>query len=145
MRILVTGANGQVGRELTSCSIPKGFDILALSHGALDITDPTAVHRKVGQADVSLVVNAAAYTDVDQAESEPDLAFRVNRDGPANLASACTEARIPLVHISTDYVFDGRKRGPYLETDPVSPLGGSMEYTAIILSRPCSVWVARMT
>jgi dTDP-4-dehydrorhamnose reductase len=123
MRILVTGANGQVGRELTSCSIPKGFDILALSHGALDITDPTAVHRKVGQADVSLVVNAAAYTDVDQAESEPDLAFRVNRDGPANLASACTEARIPLVHISTDYVFDGRKRGPYLETDPVSPLG----------------------
>jgi dTDP-4-dehydrorhamnose reductase len=94
MRILLTGANGQVGRELTSCAIQKGFDILALSHGALDITDPTAVHRKVGQSDVSLVVNAAAYTDVDQAESEPDLAFRVNRDGPANLASACTEARL---------------------------------------------------
>jgi dTDP-4-dehydrorhamnose reductase len=71
---------------------------------------------------VSLVVNAAGYTAVDQAESEPELAFAANRDGPAYLASACGKAGIPLVHISTDYVFDGQKQGAYLETDPVSPL-----------------------
>jgi dTDP-4-dehydrorhamnose reductase len=71
---------------------------------------------------VSLVVNAAGYTAVDEAESEPELAFAVNRDGPAYLASACEKVGIPLVHISTDYVFDGQKKGAYLETDPVSPL-----------------------
>jgi dTDP-4-dehydrorhamnose reductase len=70
-----------------------------------------------------MVVNAAAYTAVDQAESESELAFAVNRDGPAFLASACAERKIPLIHISTDYVFDGEKEGPYLETDPLSPLG----------------------
>jgi dTDP-4-dehydrorhamnose reductase len=69
------------------------------------------------------VVNAAGYTAVDQAESEPELAFAVNRDGPSYLAIACGKAGIPLVHISTDYVFDGQKQGAYLETDPVSPLG----------------------
>jgi dTDP-4-dehydrorhamnose reductase len=68
------------------------------------------------------VVNAAGYTAVDEAESEPELAFAVNRDGPAYLASACGKAGIPLVHISTDYVFDGQKKGAYLVTDPVSPL-----------------------
>jgi dTDP-4-dehydrorhamnose reductase len=70
-----------------------------------------------------LVVNCAAYTAVDRAESEPELALAVNRDGPANLAAACGKAHIPLVHISTDYVFDGSKQGPYRETDPVLPLG----------------------
>ena len=122
MRILVTGANGQVGREVKSCIVPKGFDLLALDRKALDITDPISIEREVSQSGVGLVVNCAAYTGVDKAESETELAFAVNRDGPAYLASACAETGIPLVHISTDFVFDGQKRDPYLETDQISPL-----------------------
>jgi len=122
MRILVTGANGQVGWELARRGARKGFDILALDHATLDITDSSAVNREVSGSGPSVVVNAAAYTAVDQAESESELAFAANRDGPAYLASACAEAGIPLVHISTDFVFDGEKKGPYLETDQDSPL-----------------------
>jgi dTDP-4-dehydrorhamnose reductase len=122
MRILLTGANGQVGWELSNRGAKRGLEILALDHSDLDITDPVSVSREVNRPGVSLVVNAAGYTAVDQAESEPELAFAVNRDGPAYLASACGKAGIPLVHISTDYVFDGQKKGVYLVTDPVSPL-----------------------
>ena len=123
MRILLTGANGQVGWELSNRGGQQGLEVLALDRSDLDITNPVAVGREVNRSGVSLVVNAAGYTAVDQAESEPELAFAVNRDGPAYLASACEKAGIPLVHISTDYVFDGQKQGSYLETDPVSPLG----------------------
>jgi dTDP-4-dehydrorhamnose reductase len=148
MRILLTGANGQVGRELSNCGGQRGFEILALDRSDLDITDPVSVSREVNRSGVSLVVNAVGYTAVDQAESEPELAFAVNRDGPTYLASACEKAGIPLVHISTDYVFDGQKQGAYLETDPVSPLSvygkssssapvGFMEFMDTILSRPC--------
>lgn len=122
MRILLTGANGQVGWELSNRGGQQGLEILALDHSDLDITDPVSVNREVNRSGVSLVVNAAGYTAVDQAESEPELAFAANRDGPAYLASACGKAGIPLVHISTDYVFDGSKEGAYLVTDPVSPL-----------------------
>ena len=122
MRVLLTGANGQVGREVKSRIVPKGFDLLALDRKALDITDPTLIESQVSQSGVGLVVNCAAYTSVDKAESEAELAFAVNRDGPAYLASACAETGVPLVHISTDFVFDGQKRDPYLETDQISPL-----------------------
>jgi dTDP-4-dehydrorhamnose reductase len=122
MSILLTGANGQVGWELTNRGGRRGLEILALDRSDLDITDPVSVRKEVNRSDVSLVVNAAGYTAVDQAESEPELAFAVNRDGPAYLASACGKTGIPLVHISTDYVFDGQKEGAYLVTDPVSPL-----------------------
>ncbi len=122
MRVLLTGAKGQVGWELSNLGGKHGLEILALDRSELDITDPVSVSKQVNRAGVSLVVNAAGYTAVDQAESEPELAFAVNRDGPAYLASACRKAGIPLVHISTDYVFDGQKEGPYLVTDPVSPL-----------------------
>jgi dTDP-4-dehydrorhamnose reductase len=123
MRILLTGANGQVGWELSNRSGQQGFKILALDRSDLDITDLVSVKREVGRSGVSLVVNAAGYTAVDQAESEPELAFAVNRDGPAYLASACAKVGVPLIHISTDYVFDGQKQGSYGVTDPVSPLG----------------------
>ena len=123
MRVLVIGANGQLGWELCNKGKGQGFDIIALDLPEIDITDPSSVKRGVSQPGVSLVINAAAYTGVDQAESEPGLAFAVNRDGPAHLASTCDEFGIPLIHISTDYVFDGNKEGPYLETDPVSALG----------------------
>ncbi len=122
MRILLTGANGQVGWELSNRGGQRGLEILALDRADLDITDPVSVSEEVNRSGVSLVVNAAGYTAVDEAESEPELAFAVNRDGPAYLASACGKVGIPLVHISTDYVFDGQKKGAYLETDPVSPL-----------------------
>ena len=122
MRILLTGANGQVGWELSDRGGQRGLEILALDRADLDITDPVSVSEEVNRSGVSLVVNAAGYTAVDEAESKPELAFAANRDGPAHLASACGKAGIPLVHISTDYVFDGEKKGAYLETDPVSPL-----------------------
>ncbi len=122
MKILVSGANGQVAWELSRRGARQGSDILALDRAALDITDQSAVKRTVGRSDAALVVNGAAYTAVDQAESESEQAFAANRDGPANLASACAEAGIPLIHISTDFVFDGEKKGPYLEADQVSPL-----------------------
>jgi dTDP-4-dehydrorhamnose reductase len=122
MRILLTGANGQVGWELSNRGGQWGLEILALDRSDLDITNPVSVRREVNRSGVFLVVNAAGYTAVDKAESEPELAFAVNRDGPAYLASACGKAGIPLVHISTDFIFDGQKQDPYFETDQVSPL-----------------------
>jgi dTDP-4-dehydrorhamnose reductase len=122
MKVLVTGAHGQVGWELSRGGARNGLDILALDRAALDITDQSAVKRKIERSKAALVVNGAAYTAVDQAESEPELAFAANRDGPAYLAFACAEAGIPLIHISTDFVFDGKKQGLYLESDQISPL-----------------------
>ena len=122
MRVLLTGANGQMGWDLAKLAVKKGFGILALDRATLDLTDASAIDREVSGSGASVVVNAAAYTAVDQAESEPELAFAVNRDGPGHLASACAETGIPLIHISTDFVFNGQKHDPYLETDQTSPL-----------------------
>ena len=96
---------------------------MALNRSGLDITDTGAVRQVVQETQPAMIVNAAAYTAVDKAEDEPALAFRVNRDGAANLAQAAGEAGIPLIHLSTDYVFDGTSPRPYLETDPVAPIG----------------------
>ncbi len=123
MKLLVIGENGQLGWEVCRKGKNQGIDISGLDLPDFDITDPSAVKKAVSQTGVSLVINASAYTAVDKAESEPELAFAVNRDGPAYLAASCGEIGIPLIHISTDYVFDGSKKGPYLETEPVSPLG----------------------
>jgi dTDP-4-dehydrorhamnose reductase len=123
VRVLVIGANGQLGWELCRRGKKKGFEIIPLDLPQFDITDPTSVKKAVRDTNIRLVINAAAYTAVDQAESEPEVAFAVNRDGPAHLASSCAEFGIPLISVSTDYVFDGNKKGPYMETDPVSPLG----------------------
>ncbi|UCH22428.1 MAG: dTDP-4-dehydrorhamnose reductase, partial [Deltaproteobacteria bacterium] len=81
------------------------------------------IEKSLQPVDISVVINAAAYTDVDSAEQESGSAFAVNRDGPSYLAARCEQIKVPLIHISTDYVFDGRKKGAYLESDPVSPLG----------------------
>jgi dTDP-4-dehydrorhamnose reductase len=137
MRILLTGANGQVGWELSSRGGQRDFDILALNRSDLDITDPVSVGREVNRSGVSLVVNATGYTAVDEAESEPELAFAVNRDGPAFLASACEKVGIPLVHISTDYVFDGQRLESICQSTLSSALPGFMESTVTISSRPC--------
>ncbi len=121
MRLLIAGAGGQVGRELAVRAPAAGFVTSALGSDELDITDADAVAAAVAGAD--LVINAAAYTAVDRAESECARAFAVNRDGPANLARACAMRGIPLFHLSTDYVFDGRQRRPYDESAPARPLG----------------------
>jgi len=123
MRILLVGCNGQVGRELCRLGEEKGFHILPMDLPEFDITDKVAVDAAVKQHDNFLVINAAAYTAVDMAESNSDAAFAVNRDGPAHLASSCAAAGIPLIHISTDYVFDGKQMRPYIESDPISPIG----------------------
>jgi len=123
MKFLIIGAKGQLGSEVCHRCKERGFDAAALDLPEFDITSFSLVRKEVMRPGVSLVINAAAYTAVDQAESEPAMAFAVNRDGPAHLAASCAEAGIPLIHTSTDYVFDGSKRGPYLETDSVSPLG----------------------
>ena len=123
MKILIIGANGQLGWELCRRGKIKGFEPVPLDLPEFDITDQSSVQHQVGQANASLVINASAYTAVDQAESEANLAFAVNRDGPAYLASSCAQAGIPFIHVSTDYVFDGSKRRPYTESDPVCPLG----------------------
>lgn len=123
MKVLVIGANGQLGWELIRRGARKGLEMVGLDLPEIDITKPTSVKTAMDQTGFALVINAAAYTAVDRSESEPRLAFAVNRDGPAHLASFCAKAGIPLVHISTDYVFDGHKKGGYLESDPVSPLG----------------------
>lgn len=119
--ILITGAQGQVGRELVARA--AGRRVVGLGREALDITDPASVRQALADFRPALVVNAAAYTAVDRAESEPAMAFAVNADGPENLAAGCARAGIPLLHLSTDYVFDGTKPGPYVEDDPAAPLG----------------------
>src|SRR3569833_2727265 len=121
-RILVTGANGQVGWELMRRADKFGVTALGTDSKTLDITDPHAVAAMIQPGAFDVVVNAAAYTAVDKAESEPEKAYAVNRDGAAYLAQACAKAGIPLIHISTDYVFDGTKQGPYVEDDPIIPI-----------------------
>ncbi len=123
MKLLVIGAGGQLGSALTRESRRAGFFTAAADMPEFDITDPAAVRRLVAGVDPDLAVNAAAYTAVDAAEDHPETAFAVNRDGPGHLAGVCAAAGIPLVHISTDYVFDGTGSRPYDEGDPVSPLG----------------------
>ncbi len=120
MTILVTGAAGQVGRE---CVERGGGEVRGLDRQGLDLCSAAAIAAVLTRLKPKVVINAAAYTAVDRAEQETAVAFAVNRDAVIQLAQACKHARIPLIHISTDYVFDGRKPSPYTENDPVNPLG----------------------
>jgi dTDP-4-dehydrorhamnose reductase len=123
MKLLVLGAGGQVGHELCRLAWPAGYQLAAFGRDSVDITEHDAVVAAVARERPDIVINAAAYTAVDRAESEPDAAWAGNCTGPANLAAACHGAAIPLIHLSTDYVFDGSKTAPYREDDPVKPLG----------------------
>jgi dTDP-4-dehydrorhamnose reductase len=120
--IVVFGAGGQLARELEAMAGRQGVPLSGVSEGETDIADPAAVARAFADHRPTLVVNAAAYTAVDRAESEPDAAMRANAEGPAVLAAASAQAGVPMVQISTDFVFDGEKREPYREDDPVAPL-----------------------
>lgn len=122
MRILIAGSHGQLGSELVRFASKK-HTLLAVDHDVLDITDLDAILRCCDDFQPDVVINAAAYTAVDKAESDVEAAFAVNRDGPANLARVCESKGITLIHVSTDYVFDGSKQGAYRENDAVAPLG----------------------
>jgi dTDP-4-dehydrorhamnose reductase len=123
MSLLVFGAGGQLGRELGAALSARNMPASLLARQDTDIADRTAVIAAIEKARPAVIVNAAAYTKVDRAETEPQLAFRDNCEGPALLADICATQGLPLIHISTDYVFDGTKAGPYVEADPVAPLG----------------------
>ncbi len=123
MKILVIGSRGQLGTEACGYAAARGHEVVPLDLPEMDISRAEDAESAVGDSDPTLVVNTAAYTDVDRAESEPAKAFAVNRDGPGHLAAACARRGIPLIHVSTDYVFDGNRRSPYRESDPVCPLG----------------------
>ncbi|MDX3895149.1 dTDP-4-dehydrorhamnose reductase [Pusillimonas sp.] len=121
LKILITGAQGQLGRTLQQLS-PPHWAVTALGSGQLDITDAKAVREQVKALRPDLVINAAAYNAVDRAEQERERAFAVNAQGPLSLARAANEAGARLVHVSTDYVFDGRSDRPYGEQAAPNPL-----------------------
>jgi len=120
---LVTGARGMLGRDLVDLLGKRGTQIVALTRDELDITDGSAVREAICAHAPEVVINAAAFTNVDGCESGAEQAFRVNAHGPSNLAEAAKECGSFLVHVSTDYVFDGRKGSPYQEADARRPLG----------------------
>jgi dTDP-4-dehydrorhamnose reductase len=122
-RILVTGGSGQLARALDVAAPSHGFAVRCVGRPILDFERPASIDTVFAETAPALVVNAAAYTAVDMAEDEPEAAMRANRDGPARLAQLCAAAGIPLIHVSTDYVFDGRKDAPYVETDATAPQG----------------------
>jgi len=119
--ILVTGGTGQLARALEAAA--AGRPMVRVGRPEFDFDVPDRLDGVLRAVGPRLIVNAAAYTVVDKAESEPEAADRANRVGPARLAAYAAEAGIPLIHISTDYVFDGLKGAPYVETDPTSPTG----------------------
>ena len=121
MKILLTGPTGQVGAALLE-TLPGLGEIVAASHARLDLANPDSIRRVVGAARPEVIVNAAAYTAVDKAESEHDAAFAVNATAPGVLGEEAERAGALLVHYSTDYVFDGAKPAPYIEEDEPNPL-----------------------
>jgi dTDP-4-dehydrorhamnose reductase len=120
MKILLTGVSGQVGRALARPLLALG-DVIGAERKLLDLADTASIERAIRQFEPDLIINPAAYTAVDRAESEPELAMRINAEGPAVLAREAARTGARLVHFSTDYVFDGSKSAPYLESDPTSP------------------------
>jgi dTDP-4-dehydrorhamnose reductase len=123
MKVLVVGASGQVA----TCLGKRGFghqqfELTCLGRPTLDLAHPHALHETVSAYQPDILVNAAAYTDVERAEDEPDAAFAVNSAGVSTLAKTAKTLHIPLIHISTDYVYAGDKQTPYLETDTVGPI-----------------------
>ena len=122
MKVLVTGAQGQVGRCLLA-SVPAGMTAVGLTRADLDVGDAQAVHRTVQAQAPAVIINAAAYTAVDRAETEIEAARRVNGSGPRHLAQAAAACGARLVHISTDFVFDGHASVPYPPDAPTAPLG----------------------
>jgi dTDP-4-dehydrorhamnose reductase len=123
MRLLVTGAAGMLGQAVVTAATRLGHEVTALSRAELDITDREQVRRAIAAAAPAAVVNCAAWTDVDGAEADEAEATRVNGAGAGEVARAAAAAGVRVVSVSTDYVFDGTKTSPWVESDPVAPLG----------------------
>lgn len=123
MRLLVTGARGMLGRAVVAAATQRGHDVRGATRAELDVTDADAVLRAVLAQRCDAVVNCAAYTDVDGAEADRERAFAVNATAAGHVAAAAARADASIVHVSTDYVFDGSKREPWLESDATGPLG----------------------
>ncbi|SNY89878.1 dTDP-4-dehydrorhamnose reductase [Cohaesibacter sp. ES.047] len=120
MRLAVTGKNGQVSQALQGLNLDD-LEVVAIGRPEMDLTDAESVRAAIDAAKADTVVSAAAYTAVDAAESEPDLAFANNRDGAGAVAAAAASLNIPVLHLSTDYVFDGTLNRAYIESDPTGP------------------------
>jgi dTDP-4-dehydrorhamnose reductase len=120
MKILLTGKDGQVGFTLHKKLASLG-EVIATNRDMLDLIDPEAIRAFIDQTQPDIIINPAAYTKVDQAENEPELASQINAVAPQVLTDKASELDIPIIHFSTDYVFDGLKHKPYLETDKVNP------------------------
>jgi len=120
MKILLTGKDGQVGFALHKKLVSLG-EVIATNRDILDLTDPEAIRTFIDKTKPDIIINPAAYTKVDEAENEPELAFQINAAAPKVLAEKASELDIPIIHFSTDYVFDGLKDEPYLETDKANP------------------------
>ncbi len=123
MRVAVTGANGQIASALLERAVLKRHEVVALARPQFDLARPETIAPLLAAANVAAVVSAAAYTAVDKAESEPEKAQTVNAAGARALADAAAALGIPVIHLSTDYVFDGTKSRPYIESDATNPLG----------------------
>ncbi|NAZ95951.1 dTDP-4-dehydrorhamnose reductase [Vibrio toranzoniae] len=124
MRVLITGCHGQVGSCLTKqLANDENTEVLALDREHLDITNQEAVYSAVNEFQPTVIINAAAHTAVDKAEEEVDLSYAINRDGPKYLGQAAQNVGAAILHISTDYVFEGNKAGEYVETDTTNPQG----------------------
>ena len=123
MRLLVTGAAGMLGQRVVADARALGHDVTGIDLPDLDLTDAEATATRIAALDPEAIVNCAAYTNVDAAEEHEDVALRVNGDAAGNLARAAARIGARLVHVSTDYVFDGAKDTPWLESDPPGPLG----------------------
>lgn len=122
MKVLITGARGMLGQDMVAEFHSRDYEVHEADHKALDVTDIDAVRRTIEILRPDVVVNCAAYTSVDKAETEVEVAMRVNGLGPRNLALACQAHGAVLLHISTDYVFDGNKEGPYEIWDTPNPI-----------------------
>ncbi len=121
MKILLTGKDGQIGYDLYNTLLPFG-EVIATSRNDLDLANSNVIRQFIEQIKPDMIINPAAYTNVDRAESEIELAYQVNAQAPKVLAEMAAELNIPLIHFSTDYVFDGLKKEPYIETDKTNPL-----------------------
>ena len=122
MKLVVTGVHGQVARALAERA-PAGVTVVPLGRPAIDLADPAGIAPALAATGADVVVNAAAYTAVDRAETERDAAFAINATGAGAVAAAAQALGVPLIHVSTDYVFDGTKPSAYVETDPPAPTG----------------------
>ena len=121
-RVVVTGSRGQVARSLLQIGAADGADVVAVGRPLLDLTDPRTVDAAIAAARPQVLVSAAAYTDTEKAEIEPELAEAVNVAGAAAVAQSARKLGIPIIHLSTAYVFDGAKSAPFRESDPIAPL-----------------------